>query len=621
MEGGALDVLGAVLVDYLERVSVRCPCVWAVVVLDGRLLLQDWTDVLSSIKHPIPLSIQRQQTSLSSQVGSTISDTVETSGRSSAHTNVYDILNAVEECTAPAAAHMSSSSSLVVGASMSLPAARGGNDVGGNGGGQLTGEFHGRGWEGLASFLFGPDWHLIPLEGEEAASSSSSSKTTPSFARSDSLGKGGPTVATATTTPAVSGINNNVKSGGKTILPKMPAGATTTAAGGDNRSTSTGKQLPIMRGAAASSGGEKNVSFSMDRQASVGSGGVNGEGANGGVGGGENSSIYYSGVGRWDAPYLGNVAPFPSVTSTEAIANPHRLGRTKISLSLHDLASEREACRDSSSGPSKRLKGAADGKSIGTSKTNPVTSRAAKLAEESAMRAALRIPAGAYWDKDTLWGCISEKDESSSERKSGDDEGEDKSGEKKKAVGAKVKFDSKTGLKQQPAGKKRSSSELDLSASSRMPSYVPNFLPPYPSVDQTSTLEYDRKLSVSAANAMGSVLVHVTGQRGKGMSSNGRDSSRGGREDVRRSVIELGRAAAPSYWGSEWLDDNEGGSSSTNTVSHGVSAGSEVLVANAVVKEVAGSAAARKANSDSQVVPIGRASGSRVSKILEGSMN
>jgi len=574
MEGGALDVLGAVLVDYLER------------------------------------------------VGSTISDTVETSGRSSAHTNVYDILNAVEECTAPAAAHMSSSSSsLVVGASMSLPAARGGNDVGGNGGGQLTGEFHGRGWEGLASFLFGPDWHLIPLEGEEAASSSSSSKTTPSFARSDSLGKGGPTVATATTTPAVSGINNNVKSGGKTILPKMPAGATTTAAAGDNRSTSTGKQLPIMRGAAASSGGEKNVSFSMDRQASVGSGGVNGEGANGGVGGGESSSIYYSGVGRWDAPYLGNVAPFPSVTSTEAIANPHRLGRTKISLSLHDLASEREACRDSSSGPSKRLKGAADGKSIGTSKTNPVTSRAAKLAEESAMRAALRIPAGAYWDKDTLWGCISEKVESSSEKKSGDDEGGDKSGEKKKAVGAKVKFDSKTGLKQQPAGKKRSSSELDLSASSRMPSYVPNFLPPYPSVDQTSTLEYDRKLSLSAANAMGSVLVHVTGQRGKGMSSNGRDSSRGGREDVRRSVIELGRAAAPSYWGSEWLDDNEGGSSSTNTVSHGVSAGSEVLVANAVVKEVAGSAAARKANSDSQVVPIGRASGSRVSKILEGSMN
>lgn len=507
---------------------------------------------------------------------------------------------------------------------MSLPVARGGNDVGGNGGGQLTGEFHGRGWEGLASFLFGPDWHLIPLEGEEAASSSSSSKTTPSFARSDSLGKGGPTVATATTTPAVSGINNNVKSGGKTILPKMPAGATTTAAAaaaGDNRSTSTGKQLPIMRGAAASSGGEKNVSFSMDRQASVGSGGVNGEGANGGVGGGENSSIYYSGVGRWDAPYLGNVAPFPSVTSTEAIANPHRLGHTKISLSLHDLASEREACRDSSSGPSKRLKGAADGKSIGTSKTNPVTSRAAKLAEESAMRAALRIPAGAYWDKDTLWGCISEKVESSSEKKSGDDEGGDKSGEKKKAVGAKVKFDSKTGLKQQPAGKKRSSSELDLSASSRMPSYVPNFLPPYPSVDQTSTLEYDRKLSVSAANAMGSVLVHVTGQRGKGMSSNGRDSSRGGRDDVRRSVIELGRAAAPSYWGSEWLDDNEGGSSSTNTVSHGVSAGSEVLVANAVVKEVAGSAAARKANSDSQVVPIGRASGSRVSKILEGSMN
>ena len=87
------------------------------------------------------------------KIGSTISNNVELSGRSSAHVNIYDVIHAIEECTYPAADPSASIVTSSNGAQSNNNGAASSLDSGG--------------WEGLASFLFGPDWHLIPLEGED----------------------------------------------------------------------------------------------------------------------------------------------------------------------------------------------------------------------------------------------------------------------------------------------------------------------------------------------------------------------------------------------------------------------------------------------------------------------
>ena len=92
------------------------------------------------------------------------------------------------------------------------------------------------------------------------------------------------------------------------------------------------------------------------------------------------------------------------------------------------------------------------------------------------------------------------------------------------------------------------------------------------------------------------------------------------RDSVRRSVIGLGKkSVGTSYWGSNWLDDDNteaGGGTHTKTNNIGLSD-----VTGALVEEGGNTVAAaspKKSNSDVQ--PLVRASGSRLSKILEGSM-
>ena len=87
------------------------------------------------------------------------------------------------------------------------------------------------------------------------------------------------------------------------------------------------------------------------------------------------------------------------------------------------------------------------------------------------------------------------------------------------------------------------------------------------------------------------------------------------RDSVRRSVIGLGKSVGPSYWGSNWLDNDSGDAkrtSNNNTIS---------LSGVTVAPGEKGGASPKKSSSDaSQVLPLVRPSGSRLSKILEGSM-
>ncbi|KAL7539861.1 hypothetical protein ACHAXR_010527 [Thalassiosira sp. AJA248-18] len=572
MEGEALDVLGSVLLDYMD------------------------------------------------QVGTTISANIEASCRSSAHANAYDALNAVEECTAPAATQLGSVPSFLSTASQTpLPDH------------SKIKEIQERGWEGLASFLFGPDWFSIPLEGDDAADKSGMEANSLLKNKDgiNTLQSNGNKNASATKKP-----------GGKTLLPNRPNSAANSTMA--TPKAGKGKQLHNMKG------NEKTVSFSLERQKSIGGdpalpGDVTGPSNNDGP------------AARWHAPYLNSVPSFPLVTSTEDIANPHRL-QPNTSLSLHDLATEMEACREPPQVKRPRRGSASDQDNKASAST-----KAARLRDQvadKAMRAALRIPDDVFSTMGTVWGSIHD---SSNNKKHASADGGKKPAAKKSAGGddgkaaatSKVKFDSSskrppfpnTGLSEHAA---------NGSTPSQMPSYVPNFLPAFPT-DEYSDLTRERlSKSVSTSVVMGDVMSRMhSREKRKAPPPNEGEKAGVSERAVRRSVIGLGKSVGPSYWGSKWLENETTEASGQSAIKSNNSNTGKYLSEVTVAPEEGGSAlAAKKSGSGApQVAPLGRASGSRVrlfsriftlravedinsnfahnsliyslqlSKILEGSMN
>lgn len=476
-------------------------------------------------------------------------------------------------------------------------------------------EAQGRGWEGLASFLFGPDWFSIPLEGEDAADAAVASKE-PSLAAGikESLIK-------SLQSNGVTNASGPKKApGGKTILPSRPNSTVNTAA---VPKSGKGKQLINMKG------NDKSVSFSLDRQQSIGADGTHPD-----VPGGDGDSSNNAGsAGRWHAPYLNTVPSFPLVTNTEDIANPHRLPGSKISLSLHDLATEMEACREAPTTKKPRRGNASDQDSRAA-----VSLKATRLKEEAAdkaMRTALRIPDDVYDTMGTIWGSIQDKTEPSNNKKESDVDGNKKpatvsktsgGGGSRKATAAasKVKFDSSS--KEPPPLHNTGLSEQhksSASGSAKMPPYVPNFLPAFPTDEYSETARDRLSASVSASVVMGDVMSRMHHREKRKSSAltltEDEKATISDRDAVRRSMIGLGKSVGPSFWGSKWLenDSSDADKNDAKTSSNKLSTGSFLSDVT-----VASSSEAKKSGPNaSQVAPLGRASGSRLSKILEGSMN
>ena len=513
-------------------------------------------------------------------MGTTISTNVELSGRSSAHSNAYDALNAIANCTAPAATQLGSAHP----SKLSTPVADQRHPNGDHG---SLREGQGRGWEGLASFLFGPDWFSIPLEGDDEARTAS----------------GRSSHASAGNDGGTSLLQNNGKTfspapfkapGGKTILPNRPNSATNSTFGPPK--AGKGKQLSNMIGI------EKAVSFSLDRQHSAGGDGI--DTAFPGNDGGPSNDFS---SGGWHAPYLDAVAPFPLISSAEAVANPHRLSGTKIPLSMHNLATEMEACRETPSSTKPRRGGA-----------DEPDSKLARLRDEvaeRAMRAALRIPDDVYSTIGTVWGSIRNGDDSSNKKKTGIDCDVKPRADSKMtppAINAsKVRFDA--------ASSKQHPSEPNASASVQRPPYVPNFLPPFPT-DHYSNLANDNLAASMATSAvMGNVLSRLNNREKRKSSeiASGDGVKRGvsDRDAVRRSVIGLGKSAGPTYWGSISLNDDStnDGNGGAPTVGWNISNTGKLDVSVAPGDGRGSSSAAKKSGPDAgQVLPLGRASGSRV---------
>ncbi|KAL7552267.1 hypothetical protein ACHAWF_015499 [Thalassiosira exigua] len=615
MEGAALDTLGSVLLGYME------------------------------------------------QVGATISENVECSGRTSAHASAYDALNAVECCTAPAATQIagpspSESLTLPDAAEESSRRQQSQPDQSSPLDSVRLKEGQGLGWEGLASFLFGPEWASIPLPGDDLRAKVAQKVS----AGTKDDGKADPKSNGATKAPVK-------KPGGKTVLPPRPksAGGGAASTKAPVRTSGKGKQLlaNMAKGADA-----KSVSFVLgggggdkDSSTAVGAGNA----AGGPAGEGPSGPAAAAASARWHAPHPGRVPPFPRTAAPGDVANPHRLP----AISFHDLATEAEACREVPGAPaSKRARTTAPTKGASKPLAKAPTkgaksSKAAESAARAARKDAARVPEEVYEAVGTtLWGSVGDRRNSSSDVKTAAGAGLD--GDKKLAAYAKKPTPGVDGNKVTFDASSKPPSTASTAATANAvppkpeaprppprPSHVPNFFPPYP---PRETWDPKELLSASVANAaiMGGILSRVhsrekrkfpltaTGATAMEMETTKVSTSEGGRrataaaaserDAVRRSVVGLGRPVGRTHWGSQWLEDDEGRGEGTRGSRPNDSGGrlSDVRIApgeGAAASAGGGgapaAASAKKPGGQeaSQVVPLGRASGSRLSKILEGSMN
>lgn len=587
METSALDVLGSVLLGYLER------------------------------------------------VGETIATNVEGSGRSSSHVNAYDVLNAVEGCTVVAATQLRSEGGgptrQFQQQQQSQPRQQlSNNDLGA----MIQGSSSERGWEGLASFLFGSNWYSIPLEGDvDTPNEDQENKSSSSAAAASSIMNG-----TAINNGSGKGVPPSA--GGKKILPAEKIQTTpTTAAAASKKSpiggakSGKGKQLSNMtpppgvsvvgNTVTTTSGGggggtsEKNVSFTLDRKNSKGATGDTSILLHGASSNVENNCSDNNlkqndpSAGRWDAPYLNEVAPFPLVTRTEDIANPHYLSGTNISLSMHDLATEQEACRDNNMTSSSSLSNKKQRRGSAGSGTTTADWK------KDIADLKLKIPKDVFATKDIIWGSIKQDDSSSNKEKMKNDT-TNGSTTNKTTTEEKASIGGTTGV----------GGPLPKLPAVKMPSYVPNFLPPFPRTEESiSSLP-----SVPTTAVMSDVVSRVSQKRKSPFSttlgsSHNNETVVAERNTVRHSLVELGKnAVGHSYWGSNWLstEDDVTRKSKEKLKINNAAAGQLKVTPGPSSSTSSGrpSDTTKKGGgggSDAQVVPLARASGSRVAKILEGS--
>jgi len=184
-----------------------------------------------------------------------------------------------------------------------------------------------------------------------------------------------------------------------------------------------------------------------------------------------------------------------------------------------------------------------------------------------------------------------------------------------------------------------------LTSRPRRPAYVPPFLPPFPPA-RTYCIDADAEYSTAATDIGGAEAAAAAAEEhghhqhpGDNSATVGApvagtdptlhhdelydddfvpdDDFAGGR-NVRKSLVRLGRAVGSSYWGAP--SSLAAASASSAVLSETiVPAGRRADLADTATAQAPTGAAAVEAAA--VVQPLGRASGTRVSKILEGSMD
>jgi len=335
------------------------------------------------------------------RLSQSISRAVESSGRTSAHSNVLDALRAIERCTAPAAYQVACDTKAAAAAAAN--AATTGKE---NGNLTAPGTIHSssgdvtngvgpppqpvgigqldRSWESLATFCFGANWiHLCPKEEEEEQKEQTTDQAVGAATTNPHVpNNGAAATANGTANPLNGGttILNGAISGPASVKP-----ATTTSV----NATTGGKTAPTLHPT-----------------------------NNNGLNRTKNANSNPSSLNGWNAPYLDDIPPFPLLPSSShskkngEFNNPSNrtFFSNLVGYKLHSLASGEEACCDFISceggvhvhsalptSKSQKKGNDEDNKDDDDDDEEKAMKQKALLAEERAIASTKKVPDEFYW--------------------------------------------------------------------------------------------------------------------------------------------------------------------------------------------------------------------------------
>ena len=311
--------------------------------------------------------------------------------------------------------------------------------------------------------------------------------------------------------------------------------------------------------------------------------------------------------GGWDAPYLDEVPHFPQ--ASPACANPHPMS-SHVGLSLHhlhhpqdeDVEEEEKNAEETKDGKNAKSKSptSTPPKDAKTDKSPTAATAAVKkgtptskseITKELAEQELKQVPDEVFYHEP--WGSLTKTTTPTGKRKQ-DDAMDIDSPDAATAPPPKkkVKIDETQNIQHH----KNEQDEKDGVDKGHHLSNVPSFYPPTPSIQMGVPDE--------ARVVVDAITMHPTRSTLEDGDNNNDGTSTKyptAQNSVRSSLVQLGK-----YWGSGWENNATSSSSSKKQVA--------VPIGRALRGEADGGKV------PPAIVPLGRASGSRVSKILEGSM-
>lgn len=332
----------------------------------------------------------------------------------------------------------------------------------------------------------------------------------------------------------------------------------------------------------------------------------------------------------WDAPYPDDVPAFPKASST--CANPHALP-ARVTGGLSSAAA-------AASGSTAYRKVDVDAKEADEDEQEALDELEALsdevfLPHPESMKNSDTAAVG-----DSAWGSIDGKSKQNLENLLGSTavtKDEDGDVEMQQPSSKKVKFENNDRTTKAGNAKGESLPKKEAGASKTTPAqeeflYVPTFYPRPPStkvvVDDRRTVvdgiddRQQRLLQQQRAQQQQEQQVFASEDSIEALegTSNNSSSLRGGNamnmdssRGVRSSLIRLGNSTSNSYWGSGW---EKASSSASSAPTLAVPMGRKASGPSA-----SGGPGGRAAAPDDPIIPMSRASGSRVSRVLEGSMD
>mmetsp|Transcript_15897 Transcript_15897/g.22649 ORF Transcript_15897/g.22649 Transcript_15897/m.22649 type:complete len:710 (+) Transcript_15897:283-2412(+) len=608
------------------------------------------------------------------RLGNVMATTVEKSKRTSVHCNVLDAIHAVEVCTSPAAHQflMSSSNEDFNPAQASTTATtvtktaltpmNNGSMINGGMMPSLGNLSQAREWESLACFLFGNDWLSIPLPGEIDG-----------MIHQNGAGMGNAAIGASAATGtmmnhkggAVVGMGNS-NSNGSSSTSGIIGGISTAGGGKQLQLKQTNAAVPPISSGKLSSITSSNLATKTSSSTIIMT---------------TTETLSKTEKKGWSAPYLESVPYFPLKSSQFGLANQHKLPNS-ISASFHSLVREEEACRgDMVCGTDhfhtlitekKSAKASSMEATKGKEETLPRSASA--IAAESRIESQIsgisdKIFLGkqtSFWgsiasnrdesavkgkdDKETTTGASANLDNndkdagkealsSNSSPKSGDNT---KTGNDKK----RIRFNDNTSNDSDDKDLVDTKTDTNSTCTKinnkrRKPSYVPSYCPPFPSAqkDKKSSLDSSALISssmlLSASIKGNDSIVQSLKSKLKSKAFKNRiskpttlvsaNNSEGendiiNQQAVRSSLVSLEKEVGTAFWGTSW-NDNTQSDFAMDTTSCPSSKSSNAGSGNN--KAMFGQAGLRqtKLKSEPAIVPLGKSSESRISRILEGSMD